>query len=52
MARRVAPRSGRCPTLLGHQTRIELEDIDVVIDAMKRTFCDGCDKRSPLVGQE
>jgi hypothetical protein len=37
-------------TLLGHQTRIELEDIDVVIDAMKRTFCDGCDKRSPLVG--
>ena len=34
--------------LLGHQTQIEMEDIDVVIDAMKRTYCMGCSKRSPL----
>jgi hypothetical protein len=35
-------------TLLGHETVIEFADIDVVIDAMQRTYCSGCDKRAPL----
>ena len=38
--------------LLGYQTQIEMEDIDVVIDAMQRTYCEGCSKRSPLSGGE
>ena len=38
--------------LLGYQTGIELNDIEVVIDVMKRTYCEGCDKRSPLAGHE
>jgi hypothetical protein len=37
--------------LLGHETQIEMEDIDVVIDAMKRTFCEGCPERSPLCNE-
>jgi len=37
--------------LLGHQTQIEMEDIDVVIDAMKRTYCMGCSSRSPLCNE-
>jgi len=34
--------------LLGHRTAIETEDIDLAIDAMRRTYCDGCLKQSPL----
>jgi hypothetical protein len=36
-------------TLLNHRTVIETEDIDVAIDAMKRTYCEGCALRSPLL---
>jgi hypothetical protein len=36
-------------TLLQHRTVIETEDIDVAIDAMKRTYCEGCTERSPLL---
>ena len=35
-------------TLLGHQTVIENDDIAVVIDAMKKTYCEGCDRREPI----
>ncbi|HEV8003201.1 MAG TPA: hypothetical protein VGP63_25160 [Planctomycetaceae bacterium] len=35
--------------LLHYRTAIETEDIDVAIDAMKRTYCEGCDQRSPLL---
>lgn len=28
------------------------QDIDVVIDAMQRTYCSGCSKRSPLSSDE
>lgn len=38
--------------LLGYQTQIEMEDIDVVIDAMQRTYCVECSKRRPLSGDE
>jgi hypothetical protein len=34
-------------TLLGYRTRIENEDIDTVINAMQRVYCEGCDKREP-----
>jgi hypothetical protein len=34
-------------TSLGYETRIESDDIDAVINAMKRTYCDGCTSRSP-----
>ena len=33
--------------LLGHKTRIECEDMDVVLAAMRRTFCDECAHRTP-----
>lgn len=36
-------------TLLNCGTVIETDDIDVAIDAMKRTYCDGCAKRAPLL---
>jgi nucleoside phosphorylase/tetratricopeptide (TPR) repeat protein len=35
-------------TLLHYRTRIETDDIDVAINAMQRTYCDGCTKRAPL----
>jgi hypothetical protein len=34
-------------TLLGHETRIETEDIATVITAMKRVYCENCTQRSP-----
>ena len=34
-------------TLLGHKTEIETDDIETVIDAMKRVYCAGCDQRNP-----
>jgi tetratricopeptide (TPR) repeat protein len=34
-------------TLLAYQTQIENEDIDTVINAMKRVYCDNCSSRSP-----
>lgn len=33
--------------LLRHETRIENDDLDVVIDAMQRVYCNGCDRREP-----
>jgi redox-regulated HSP33 family molecular chaperone len=35
---------------LGHRTVIEQEDIDVVIKAMQRTYCDECTHREPGSG--
>lgn len=35
-------------TLLGYQTVIENDDIDVVINAMQKTYCEGCSRREPL----
>ncbi len=37
--------------LLGYQTQIEMEDIEMVIEAMQRTYCMGCSKRSPLCNE-
>jgi hypothetical protein len=34
-------------TRFGHQTRIENDDIEVVINAMQRTYCDECRERDP-----
>ena len=38
-------------TLLGHETRIETEDIETVIVAMKRVYCANCQHRSPRQGE-
>lgn len=38
-------------TLLGHQTSIENDDIETVINAMKRVYCEDCDLRSPRNAQ-
>jgi hypothetical protein len=35
-------------TLFGHQTKIEVEDVDVTISAMKQVYCSKCSMRSPL----
>lgn len=34
-------------TLLGYETQIEMEDIDTVINAMKRVYCAECQRRIP-----
>ena len=34
-------------TLLGYKTQIETTDIETVIDAMKRVYCNECNRRSP-----
>jgi tetratricopeptide (TPR) repeat protein len=34
-------------TLLGYETVIDNDDIDVVIDAMQRTYCNECNQRKP-----
>jgi len=34
-------------TLLGHKTRIECDDMEVVINAMRRAYCDECTNREP-----
>jgi hypothetical protein len=33
-------------TLLGYETQIEMEDIDTVINAMKRVYCAECQRRT------
>jgi hypothetical protein len=33
--------------LLGHETRIENDDLDVVIKAMQQVYCSECDRREP-----
>lgn len=33
--------------IFDRETSIELEDIDTVIDAMKRVYCNSCDRRAP-----
>lgn len=40
---------GRCD-LFGHETRIELEDIETVIKAFQEVHCKDCAKRQPGVG--
>ena len=45
------PTQHTCKCLrFGHQTVIEQEDIDVVIKAMQRTYCDECGFREPSAG--
>ena len=34
-------------TLLGHKTQIECDDMNAVINAMRRTYCDECKDRQP-----
>lgn len=38
--------------LTGWETRIEHDDLDTVIAAMKRVYCDECDRRSPGVSRD
>ncbi|MEX1026576.1 MAG: hypothetical protein WD049_01015 [Candidatus Paceibacterota bacterium] len=38
-------------TLLGYQTQIETDEIDTVLNAMKRVYCEGCERRSPRDAQ-
>ncbi len=45
------PTQHTCQCLrFGHQTVIEQEDIEVVINAMQRTYCDDCGFREPGAG--
>lgn len=45
------PTQHTCQCLrFGHQTVIEQEDIEVVINAMQRTYCDECGFREPGAG--
>ncbi len=39
--------TGRC-NLLGHRSQIEDTDVDAVINAFKRAYCENCPKREPF----